>query len=55
MKWNEEAAPNNNLTPKNRQISKLAEKPKDDKFSEELADGGERNHLIQRQALNNIK
>lgn len=54
-KWNEEAAPNNNLQTETIQSSKLVDKPKVHDFTEELADGGERNRLIQRQALNNIK
>ena len=42
-KWNEEAAPNNNLHPIEIKSSKLIENKSEMKFSEELSDGGERN------------
>ncbi|KYD00095.1 hypothetical protein MXL46_04025 [Heyndrickxia sporothermodurans] len=41
-KWNEEAAPNNNLPP----IKSLNDVGKHE-FSEELSDGGERNKAIE--------
>jgi hypothetical protein len=47
-KWNEQAAPNNNLPPKTIRTSEmLGGKKADDEFSEELSDGGERDHNIQ--------
>lgn len=53
-KWNEEAAPNNNLPAAVIRSSKLVSKTahKDHEFSEELADGGERNEAIQYQRRN---
>jgi hypothetical protein len=50
-KWNEEAAPNNNLPANTIRESKLVGKNKRDRheFSEELSDGGERNEIISRQ------
>lgn len=47
-KWNEEAAPNNNMT---RADIKNALKDKKDniEFSEELADGGERNERYEKE------
>lgn len=47
-KWNEEAAPNNNLTTGQIKSSKLLESKdmKDHEFSEELSDGAERNANI---------
>ncbi|MFC0270576.1 hypothetical protein ACFFIX_03790 [Metabacillus herbersteinensis] len=47
-KPNEEAAPNNNLSSAEIRTSELVEPP-DREFSEELADGGERNELIRNQ------
>ncbi|QQZ07858.1 hypothetical protein [Heyndrickxia vini] len=41
-KWNEEAAPNNNLTP-----NKSLNEDEKHEFSEELSDGGERNKVIE--------
>jgi hypothetical protein len=54
-KWNEEAAPNNNLSQETIRSSKLLGNPNDQEFSEELSDGGERDQIIQRQIRNNIK
>ncbi|MBS4191405.1 hypothetical protein KHA94_14540 [Bacillus sp. FJAT-49705] len=42
-KWNEEAAPNNNLTSKELRAAKQKNKKYEHEFSEELSDGGERN------------
>ncbi|MGJ7919210.1 hypothetical protein [Neobacillus sp. LXY-4] len=50
-KLNEEAAPNNNLSPKTIKSSKQFEAI-DHEFSEELSDGGERNQIIKNQRLN---
>jgi len=49
-KWNEEAAPNNNLSEAEIHNAKFVpeNKEKDRKFSEELADGGERDEYIRR-------
>lgn len=49
--WNEQAAPNNNLSPKTIRTSKLVgqKSPNSHEFSEELADGGERDDLINKQ------
>lgn len=41
-KWNEEAAPNNNMTSADVKYA-LKDKKGNIEFSEELADGGERN------------
>ena len=47
-KWNEQAAPNNNLPPKTiEQSDMLLGKKADHEFSEELSDGGERDQNIQ--------
>lgn len=48
-KWNEEGVPNLNLTSTELKASKLVSKKevKDHEFSEELADGGERNETIE--------
>lgn len=46
-KWNEEAAPNNNLPAQTIISSKLVQ---DHEFSEELSDGGERDQIIRRQS-----
>lgn len=50
-KWNVEAAANNNLSVETIESSKLLGKPGDQKheFSEELADGGERDKAIEKQ------
>lgn len=48
-KWNEEAAPNNNLSESELRNSKLAP---EHEFSEELADGGERDEFIKQQERN---
>jgi hypothetical protein len=45
-KWNEQAAPNNNLSSADVEVSKL---PHDHEFSEELSDGMERNETIENQ------
>ena len=52
-KWNEESAPNNNLTPVTIASSKLVGKDglQEHEFSEELADGGERDKAIEKQLL----
>lgn len=42
-KWNEEAAPNNNLNSVQIKASKLVNSEKEQEFLEELSDGGERN------------
>ena len=49
--WNEQSAPNNNLTAATIQTSKLVEKKgiQGEEFSEELSDGGERNEIISQQ------
>jgi hypothetical protein len=47
-KWNEQAAPNNNLPAKTIRTSEiLLGKKADHEFSEELSDGGERDQNIQ--------
>ena len=47
-KWNEQAAPNNNLSSTTFQSSEiLLGKKAEHEFSEELSDGGERNRNIQ--------
>jgi hypothetical protein len=43
-KWNEQAAPNNNLSSADVEVSKL---PEEHDFSEEIADGMERNKTIE--------
>jgi hypothetical protein len=50
-KWNEEGAPNNNLSAETIASSKLVGKPglQEHEFSEELSDGGERNQNIDQQ------
>lgn len=52
-KWNEEGAPNNNLSAETIASSKLVGKPglqvQEHEFSEELADGGERDKAIEKQ------
>ncbi|WP_172797486.1 hypothetical protein [Bacillus sp. FJAT-27445] len=45
VKWDEQGAPNNNLSPKTIKTSKLLGKTPE--FSEELSDGGERNRYIE--------
>ncbi|WP_167553129.1 hypothetical protein [Evansella clarkii] len=47
-KWNEEAAPNMNLTSADLKASKFIpeSKKRETEFSEELSDGGERNRNI---------
>lgn len=51
-KWNEEAAPNNNLPPKTIRTGNLLGNKANHMFSEELADGGERDQYIERQKKN---
>jgi hypothetical protein len=50
-KWNEEGAPNNNLSAETIASSKLVGKTgvQEHEFSEELADGGERDKTIDQQ------
>ncbi|WP_169824124.1 hypothetical protein [Anaerobacillus alkalidiazotrophicus] len=47
-KLNNEAAPNNNMTPGDIKASKYVPK-EDHEFSEELSDGGERDEIIKKQ------
>lgn len=50
-KWNEQAAPNNNLSEETIASSDmLLGENKDHAFSEDLADGGERDRFIEKQA-----
>lgn len=51
-KWNEQAAPNNNLPPKTIKAGELLGSQAIHEFSEELSDGGERDQFIQRQKNN---
>jgi hypothetical protein len=44
-KWNEQAAPNNNLSSADVKVSEL---PNEHEFSEELSDGQERNETIEK-------
>lgn len=53
-KWNEQAAPNNNISSKTIRASKLVSKQDVHDFSEELSDSGERDQIIQHQAKKNI-
>lgn len=53
-KWNEQAAPNNNIHPKTIRTGKLINNESNHEFSEELSDGGERDQFIERQK-NNLK
>jgi hypothetical protein len=51
-KWNEEGSANNNLSAGTIESSKLVGKPglqEEHEFSEELADGGERDKAIEKQ------
>ncbi|MDQ0214054.1 hypothetical protein J2S13_000449 [Oikeobacillus pervagus] len=50
-KWNEEAAPNNQMHSSVIRSSKLIEDKKEEKrgFQEALSDGGERNEIIEQQ------
>lgn len=50
-KWNKESAANNNLSAETIESSKLLGKPglQEHEFSEELADGGERDQAIEQQ------
>lgn len=54
-KWNQESAPNNNLSAGTIASSKLVGKKglQAHEFSEELADGGERDKAIEKQAKEN--
>ncbi|MFX3622493.1 MAG: hypothetical protein ACE3JP_00255 [Ectobacillus sp.] len=45
--WNEQAVPNNNITPE--QLRYAHKKQRDHEFSEELSDGGERDAFIRQQ------
>lgn len=48
-KWNEQAAPNNNLPAKTiRASDQLLGKNAENEFSEELSDGEERNQFIEK-------
>jgi hypothetical protein len=52
-KWNEQAAPNNNLSPNTiRSSDMLLGTRAEHEFSEELSDGGERNKFINNQTTN---
>lgn len=51
-KWNEQAAPNNNLPPKTIKAGELLGSQAIHEFSEELSDGGERDQFIQTQKNN---
>lgn len=46
-KWNEQAAPNNNLPPMIIKSGELVGDQAEHEFSEEISDGGERNQNIQ--------
>ncbi|MBU8879499.1 hypothetical protein BGM26_10930 [Bacillus sp. FJAT-29790] len=48
-KWNEEAAPNNNLTASQIQRASRIDNWLNEEFSEELADGGERNERFNKE------
>ncbi|HEY4549002.1 MAG TPA: hypothetical protein VIG98_01840 [Bacillus sp. (in: firmicutes)] len=49
--WNEQGAPNNNLSAATIRTSKMVGKEgiQSEEFSEELSDGGERNEIISKQ------
>ena len=49
--WNEQGAPNNNLSAATIRTSKMVGKKgiQSEEFSEELSDGGERNEIISKQ------
>ncbi len=49
--WNQQAAPNNNLSSETIETSKLVHNKKREEhaFSEELSDGGERDQIIKNQ------
>ena len=51
VKWNEQAAANNNLPSTTIKSSKLVNDKKDHEFSEELSDGGERNEIINKSRM----
>lgn len=54
MKWNDEAAPNNNTPSEVLQSSKfVSNQQKEHAFSEELSDGGERDEVIKQQLKKN--
>ncbi|MEH7111144.1 hypothetical protein V7124_02065 [Neobacillus niacini] len=48
-KWNEQAAPNNNIPPRTIKPYEVLDQLGEHEFSEELSDGGERNEFIQNQ------
>lgn len=53
-KWNEQAAPNNNLPAKTiRSSDQLLGNKAEHEFLEELSDGGERDEFIQRKENSN--
>lgn len=54
-KWNEQAAPNNNLAPKTIKAGELVGDEAKQEFSEELSDGGERDQYIELEHKNNRK
>ncbi|WP_185830848.1 hypothetical protein [Siminovitchia terrae] len=47
-KWNEEAVPNNNMTSADIEYT-IRKNKENQEFSEELADGGERNERYEKQ------
>ncbi|WP_428908207.1 hypothetical protein [Niallia sp. Krafla_26] len=48
--WNQQAAPNNNLTSGTIETSNLViNRKREHPFTEELSDGGERNQIIKKQ------
>ncbi|WP_170289632.1 hypothetical protein [Cytobacillus depressus] len=51
-KWNEEAAPNNNLTSAEIQSGSRIDNWLNEEFSEELSDGGERNERFNKPRYN---
>lgn len=51
-KWNEQGAPNNNMTAAEVKSSKLVSNSQDIEFSEELSDGGERNERFNKPRYN---
>ena len=48
-KWNEQAAPNNNIPPRMVRPFERHDLQVDHEFSEELSDGGERDEFIKNQ------
>lgn len=54
MKWNDDAAPNNNIPSEVLKSSKfISNEQKEHEFSEELSDGGERDEAIKQQLKHN--